>query len=107
MNIKVERKADENTRMPRQLNPGLWPPVPSVWGPNPRLPLNTWWASPWPYNNGQSLVRLQPPSPYWHDYYGHDHHKFEHHEHDHHHHDHHDHHHGKPQHHHHHHPYQA
>lgn len=78
--------SDRNIRQPRQLAPGGWTPIPAVWSPRPRPPLNTWWAMPWAFENPQglqSLVRIQPPSPYWQDY--------RHNEHDDHHHHHHHH----------------
>lgn len=68
-NVKIESKADGNTRQTRQLDPNIWTPIPAVWSPRPRSPLNTWWAVPWPFDNGHSLVRINPPSPYWHDYH--------------------------------------
>lgn len=57
-------------------------PIPAMWDPRPRSPLNTWWGLPWPFMNGQSFVRVQPPSPYWQDYR---HHEYDAHAHHHHH----------------------
>lgn len=62
--LQMESDKDENSRQTRQLNPGGW--TPAVWSPRTRSVLNTWWGLP--YVNGQSLVRIQPPSPYWQDY---------------------------------------
>lgn len=117
-------KDDEKARLTRQLDVGPWTPispVPAVWSPRPRSPLNTFWASPWPFDGASALVRVRPPGlfappphpevvhEHEHGHHKHEHHKFEHykheHEHDHHHspyyHDHHhyhheDHHHHKP-----------
>lgn len=79
--IQIGSDGNENSRQTRQLNPGGWTPIPAVWSPRPRSPLNTWWGLPWPFENGQSLVRIQPPSPYWQDYrhYEHDEHYHHHH----------------------------
>lgn len=77
--IQLESDGNGNSRQTRQLNPGGWTPIPAVWSPRPRSPLNTYWAMPWPYVNGQSFVRVQPPSPYWQDYRHHDHEEHYHH----------------------------
>lgn len=66
--MKVDLKAAENTRSARQLDPGAWTPIPAIWSPRPRSPLNTWWATPWSNQGPHSLVRIRPPSPYWEDY---------------------------------------
>lgn len=71
--IQIGSSGNENTRQTRQLDPGAWTPIPAVWSPRPRSPLNTWWAMQWPFMNGQSFVRVQPPSPYWEDYHHHHH----------------------------------
>lgn len=76
--IQIESDGDGNSRQARQLNPG-WTPIPGVWSPRPRSLLNTWWGLPWQFENGQSLVRIQPPSPYWQDYYRHHDHDYHHH----------------------------
>lgn len=77
--IQIGSDSNENSRQTRQLNPGGWTPIPAVWSPRPRSPLNTWWALPWPFENGQSFVRVQPPSPYWQDYRHHEEHHHHHH----------------------------
>lgn len=69
---KIGPRADESNRQTRQLDSSVWSPIPAVWDPRPQSPLNTWWALPWPFNGGQSLVRIAPPSPYWEDYPHHD-----------------------------------
>lgn len=79
--VKIESKSEENTRQTRQLDPGVWTPFPAVWSPRPISPLHTFWAEPYPFDNGHSLVRIQPPSPYWHDYHHHREHEHEHHKH--------------------------
>lgn len=66
--IQMESDGNENTRQTRQLNMGDWTPIPAMWSPRPRSPLNTWWGMPWSFN-GQPFVRVHPPSPYWHDYH--------------------------------------